>query len=541
MDKQVSRSLGVSMEDLSYEAQALLEQRYLEPGETWEQLVQRVVKHVAKGESYEYKDKVYSDIHDMVWLPNSPCLVNSGKKNGGLMACFVVGPEKDTLENHVETLGDIAAVGKRGGGCGFTGSFVRQEGAAVAGSAHGYAYGPNAWALRVSDYLDMITQGGFRKMALMYTIDANHPDLESFIDLKRAQDEKFCYNFNQSIFANDDWMIKNARVGSSGSDIFQRLVENAWRNGEPGLLFSDTINDYSPYSLCECKISATNPCGEQPLPPYGSCNLGSINVAHDYFSTKGGLFDYGRLNDVTYRVTRFLDNVGDKNVFPNDKFAAWYMQHRPIGIGIMGYADLLLRLGIRYGSKEATDIIYNIMRTISTASYHESTRLGDELGVPEHCEGTVDRRNITTVSIAPTGSIGFLAGVSHGIEPVFSPVFQRTDERGKKYVFEHPLRKEDHFMSSINDDKTKIPTWAEHVDTQSEAQKCTDSGVSKTINMMNGVTREDVASAMIYAWQKGCKGITIYRDGSRDLQVLENLEEKDSMIIDCPTGVCDIP
>ena len=187
------------MDLLSYEAQSLLEQRYLEPRETWEDLVDRVVDHVCEGETYDYKGIVFDDIRRMVWLPNSPCLVNSGKKNGGLMACFVVGPTEDTLESHVETLGDIAAVGKRGGGCGFTGAFIRPEGAPVAGSAHGYAYGPNSWALRVSDYLDMITQGGFRKMALMYTMNADHQDLQSFIDLKKDKNERFCYNFNQSI------------------------------------------------------------------------------------------------------------------------------------------------------------------------------------------------------------------------------------------------------------------------------------------------------------------------------------------------------
>lgn len=452
------------------------------------------------------------------------------------MACFVVGPTEDTLENHVDTLGDIATVGKRGGGCGFSGANIRAEGSPVAGSAHGYAYGPNAWALRVSDYLDMITQGGFRKMALMYALDASHPDLEEFIDLKRGKSERFCYNFNQSVFADNAWMEENTNGHTSA--IFSKLVENAWTNGEPGLLFSDTINKYTPYITCGCKISATNPCGEQPLPPYGSCNLASINIAHDSFFVDGN-FNFDVLNSVTRRVTRFLDDVGSKNVFPNKKFEEWYANHRPIGIGIMGFADMLLRLGIRYGSPESGDMIYDIMRTISDSSYYESEELGEERGVPDHCIW-VGRRNITTTSIAPTGSIGFLAGVSHGIEPVFSPVYQRTDERGKTYIFEHPMRHEDHFVSSVNDDKSKRPTWKEHVDIQAQAQRIVDSGVSKTINMVNGVTQEDVANAMRYAWEKGCKGITIYRDGSRNFQVLEEIKEEDSLVIDCPTGVCEI-
>ena len=446
------------MEPLSFEAQSLLEQRYLEPRETWEDLVDRVVDHVCEGESYEYSGKVFDDIRRMVWLPNSPCLVNSGKSNGGLMACFVVGPTKDTLENHVETLGDIAAVGKRGGGCGFTGAYIRPMGSPVSGSAHGYAYGPNAWALRVSDYLDMITQGGFRKMALMYAINADHPDLEGFINLKKDKDERFCYNFNQSVFADDEWMIRNARTDELATGAFKMLVENAWLNGEPGLLFSDCINDCSPYDICGCDISSTNPCGEQPLPPYGSCNLASINIAHDHFYDRRGEFKYDLLDDVVRRLTRFLDNVGSKNIFPNGKFKAWYDKHRPIGIGIMGFADMLLRMGMRYGSARSNDIVRDIMGTISGASYLESASLGQERGIPEHCK-KVDRRNITTTSIAPTGSIGFLAGVSHGIEPIFSPIYQRTDERGETYVFEHPMKNDDCFASSINTDKAKVPSW----------------------------------------------------------------------------------
>lgn len=526
---------------LSPDVVRLLDQRYLKPGEDWESMVSRVVSSVCSGEDVKHQMNVFDDIIDRIWLPNSPCLVNAGTTNGGLMACFVVGPTEDTLEAHVEALGDIATVGKRGGGCGFSGTFIRPEGSPVAGSAHGYAYGPNAWALRVSDYLDMITQGGFRKMALMYSLSSDHEDLDAFIDLKHTKDERFCYNFNQSIFASDAWMY-NASTNGGGQESRQlaKLIHNAWGNGEPGLLFSDTINTETPYGkeTCSCHIYTTNPCGEQPLPTYGSCNLGSINLSHSYFMDNGS-FDFTHLERVVRTLTRFLDSVGSRNVFPNHKFASWYNAHRPVGIGVMGYADALLKMGYAYGSPDGVNFLRDAMETIYMTSYSESIKLGKERGVPEHCRG-FNRRNITTVSIAPTGSIGFLAECSHGIEPVFSPVYKRTDERGDEYMFVHGMANEDHFRSSINGNKGKMPTWREHIETQAAAQEFTDSAVSKTINMFNGVTEDDVRNAMLYAWELGCKGITIYRDGSRKFQVLEDLTEEDSLLVDCPTGVCDL-
>jgi len=252
-----------------------------------------------------------------------------------------------------------------------------------------------------------------------------------------------------------------------------------------------------------------------------------------------GSFDFAHLERVVRTLTRFLDSVGSRNVFPNHKFASWYNAHRPVGIGVMGYADALLKMGYAYGSPDGVNFLRDAMETIYMTSYSESIKLGKERGVPEHCRG-FNRRNITTVSIAPTGSIGFLAECSHGIEPVFSPVYKRTDERGDEYMFVHGMANEDHFRSSINGDKGKMPTWREHIETQAAAQEFTDSAVSKTINMFNGVTEDDVRNAMLYAWELGCKGITIYRDGSRKFQVLEDLTEEDSLLVDCPTGVCDL-
>jgi ribonucleotide reductase alpha subunit len=656
---------------LSKDVQRLLDQRYLQPGEDWNGLVKRVVDHVCDGESNWYKQEVTEHITRRIWLPNSPCLVGSGTKTGGLFACFVVGPDEDTLEHHVEVLGDIAAVGKRGGGCGFTGTGIRPKGMPVAGSVHGFSYGPNWWATQVSSYLDGITQGGFRKFAGMYTLLSSHPDLNEFIDLKQSGNEKLNYNFNQSVMATDEWM-REAVNGDDG-ERFQliKMAKNAWNNGEPGLLFHTTINENTPYKTCGCKIEATNPCqpefaialtkngekqigelsvgdeiysvdgwvkvvrivpqgvkpvyayeidgygnfvgtkdhkikaesnfkyevdrmfanqvpvpclnekdgsvnyatitsrayvgdykvysltvdgeshsywtsgvsvqncGEQPIPSYGSCNLGSINISHEYFYDEQGRFDYARLSRVVSVLTRFLDNVGTRNIFPNDKFKNWYEKHRPIGIGIMGYADALLKMKLKYGEQSGLDFLESIMGVIQNVSYSTSETLGEERGVPEHCQA-VGRRNITTVSIAPTGSIGFISECSHGIEPIFSPVYQRTDERGETYLFSHPLRNEPYFASCLNDDKTKIPTWKQHIDVQATVQKNCDSAVSKTVNMSNDARVQDVLDAFVYAWESGCKGITVYRDGSRQFQVLEDVKEEDSLLQDCPSGVCEL-
>ena len=238
-------------------------------------------------------------------------------------------------------------------------------------------------------------------------------------------------------------------------------------------------------------------------------------------------------------MVRFLDNVGSANIFPNDKFKIWYEKHRPIGIGVMGLADALLRLGRTYGEPGSLNFIGDVMSVIQGESYRASEKLGQERSVPEHCRA-VNRRNITTVSIAPTGSVAFLAECSHSIEPIFSPKFQRTDERGETYIFEHPESNQPHFRSALNENLDKIPTWKQHIDVQAAAQRYTDSGVSKTINLLNGVSTQDVYDAMVYAWRRGCKGITIYRDGSRDVQVLEDIKEEDSLLQGCPNGLCEL-
>lgn len=519
---------------LSTNTEKLLKQRYYQKGENWQGLVKRNVDHIAD----KWKDKFYSLIGDRVFLPNSPSLVNAGKKSGGLFACFTVGPNEDTLEGGFNALRDIAMVAKRGGGCGFTGSFLRPKNSPVAGSAHGYAYGPNRFAQMVSYNMDAITQSGFRKMALMYTLSAEHQDIEDFIYLKQSGVETECANFNQSVFVKDDWMNRAlSHPGSKEEHLLNLIAKHAWSNGEPGMLFEDQINN-SPYKQTGQYIYTTNPCSEQGLPEYGSCNLASINLNHEYFN-KRGYFDYGALEEVVFYMTYYLDRTGTVNQFPTLKHQDWYEANRPIGIGIMGLADLYLRYGTKYGSEDSVADLAVIMETIKEASYVASKRLGSLLGVPEQCKKLDQpRRNITTVSIAPTGSIAMIAECSHGIEPIFSGSFMRVDERGQEYLYTHPRANEDYFVSAVGD---RQASWKEQIDLVAAAQLFVDSGISKTINLPNTASIADVKAAIIYAWMSQCKGITLYRDGSRQYQVLNSVPTEDTIKDStCKDGACTL-
>jgi ribonucleoside-diphosphate reductase alpha chain len=504
---------------MNQNALKLLEQRYFDgPTDSWQNLVNRLVNRVFVNDEFPItKQNVIDEIVDLVWLPNSPALANCGKKRFGAFACFVVGPSQDSLEAHLEALTDIAVICRAGGGAGFTGSHIRPAGSPVAGSTHGYAYGPNKFARAVSDWADMMTQSGFRKMALMYTLNSEHPDIETFIDIKKIK-EGDLYNFNQSIFASDLFMNRATNGTGHEHQLLKKIAYNAWFDGEPGLLFGDTINRLTPYRYSNQLISATNPCGEQPLPPYGSCNLASINLNHEIFWS-GGRFNFNRLEQVVENMVVFMDNLGSVNHFPNSKFQNWYEQNRPIGIGVMGFADALLRLKVLYGSQFSLTFLEEVMQTIQTASYKKSEALAILKGTPKACED-LKRRNVTTVSIAPTGSIAFIAGCSHGIEPIFSPIYTRTDERGEVYNVEHELAHEPYFSATI--DSINVPTWKQHIDVQLAAQKYVDSGISKTINFEENATPNDIFEAFVYAWKNGAKGLTVYRNNSRQKQVLNS-------------------
>lgn len=548
--KQIDYSVfgAIEPKPLSPNANRILLQRYLawkkdahgfSSRETYPELVNRVVKHVTRGRTKEpgrkeYREALRAVLLSRVFLFNSPALAGAGTKNG-LFACFVVGPSEDTITAHLEALTDIAMVGKRGGGCGYTGTNIRPSGSFVGNSAHqsgpidssheqyfGIAYGPTKFSNWVSTVLADITQGGFRQMALMYTLSARHEDIHSFIQLKQGTNEDENKNLNQSVFMPDDIMEKAiADPASEEGRLLREIAQAAWNNGEPGLLFDDTINNNTPYSHCSCpRIQATNPCGEQPLPEYGSCNLGHINLANDFFyDGETGEFRWDLLTETARLATRALDDVGTQNSFPNRKFKKWYEQHRPVGVGIMGLADAFLRLGHRYGDQGSRDFHDMVWQTIAAATRFESSILGAERGIPEHC-AALKRRNITLMTVAPTGSTSFIADVSGAIEPNFARRYVRQDERGDTYTMTHPHANAPHWAASVDDDPRAVVSVVEHIDMQAIAQKWVDSAVSKTVNMPLEATVDDVLKAYTMAWETGCKGITVYRNGSREKQVL---------------------
>lgn len=566
--------------------------------EDWHGLVTRVVNHVCGNESEEYKQKIFDLIYSTKFLPNSPCLVNAGRKgSSGIFACFVSRSPGDSWEEmcrNIKTFGDVA---RRGGGNGISLSNIRPEGAPVFGSTHAKACGPIEHMRMISEVMSSITQSGFRGMACMATLNASHPDIEKFIKCKQRNAalksflkedifnhydhlkensneqlnivlDKFISNFNISVFASDEFMKavindENYNLVFSGKvyktikarEIFQQITLNAWKNGDPGLLFEDTINN-CPYKFSKQKINATNPCGEQCLPDGsidpdrygpdggGSCNLGSIAV--NKFVTNSEI-DWESLKLAVQLSCRFLDNAIDANKYPSIGFENWAKDNRPIGLGVMGWADLLLSLKISYGSEKSLLLAKELIHFMHTVAHETSVQLAKERGSPKCCDfKELDhRRNVTLLSIAPTGTISLLSGCSSSIEPVFSPTIYRYDNTGS-YQISHPDSDKDYFKCALDKEQNgkREVSWKEHILMQAAFQKYVDSAVSKTINMPNSVTIEDVHSAYILAWQSGLKGITIYRDGCKTTQVLNTERKKnfsEEVAIRRPTNVaCDI-
>lgn len=514
-------------------AMNILKKRYFAKGETtWTEVADRVVDDVLIGEPKYIVDTLREMIRNRYFIPNSPCLVNSGKKNSGKLACFVVG-FPDTIEGIYQTKLDFALIAKKGGGCGTTLTFIRPENEKVEGSTHGYAGGPIKFADTISHDMDAMTQSGFRSMAIMFTMSVYHKDIIKFITAK--EEEGKIANANISVVVDDKFMekVKNNETYQTyfdypsgrvyydtynARDIFNMIVEGAWRNGEPGLLFYDTMNNNSPYKYAGVKIYATNPCGEQILPENGSCNLGSLDIAK--FVDENNEIDYHKLEIATRLATRFLDKVIDRNSFPTKGIEEVSLNCRQIGLGIMGVADYFLKKEIAYGSQESADELEKILKFIYDISENQSILMGEQLGIPEWNKSLPKpRRNITLLSIAPTGSISLLAGCSSSIEPIFSEITIRNDKTGS-YQFVNDLSEKPYFRCAVSSNGAKEVTWEEHVRMQASAQKYVDSAVSKTINMPNHAHRETIYNAFMKAWESGCKGITVYRNGSRKVEVL---------------------
>lgn len=353
-----------------------------------------------------------------------------------------------------------------------------------------------------------------------------HPDIIRFI--KAKTEEGKIANANISVVVDNSFMEKVERDESywtefngkkykehKAKEIFEMIVEGAWKNGEPALLFDDKIND-SPYRYAGIKIKATNPCGEQPLPPYGSCNLGSLDISK-FVSNKQ--FNWDLFKEAIILSIRFLDCVIDVNSFPTEEIKEVCLASRPLGLGIMGLADYYMKREIAYGSDESIDELNSIMKFLYEVSQSESEDMGKELGVPKWCKKLPKpRRNITTVSIAPTGTISILAGCNSGIEPFFSEITERKDKTGQYTInssFEKP-----YFRCAVSSSGEKEVTWEEHIKIQATAQTWCDSGVSKTINFPSHTWKETIGKAYMMAWKSKCKGIAVYRNGSRNVEVL---------------------
>jgi ribonucleoside-diphosphate reductase alpha chain len=371
-------------------------------------------------------------------------------------------------------------------------------------------------------------------MAIMFTESIFHPDIIKFINAKHGDteeaEENRISNANMSVVVDDKFMnaVKNGETfwtefngvkyqEYDAKTVYDLIIDGAWRNGEPGILFQDAINK-SPYYEVGQEIFGTNPCSEQPLPPNGVCNLGSLDIAK--FLNKDKEIDWEKLELATRLSVEFLDNVIDKTTYPTKEIGEWSLTNRPIGLGIMAYADYLLVRKTAYGSERAIEELEKILGFIYDIALDESEKRGKNLGIPTECAKLSNpRRNITILTIAPTGTISLIAGCSSGIEPIFSEITIRNDKTGS-YTFENDLADKDYFRCAVSSNGGTEVTWEEHIQTLAAAQRHVDSGVSKTINFPKMTHRDTMAKAGMLAWELGCKGVAMYRNESRKVQVL---------------------
>lgn len=536
--------------------------------ETPSELFRRVASHVAQGEGNfkssvaleEAEERFYHMMRSLEFMPNSPTLMNSGTSLGQLSACFVI-PVEDSIPGIFGALKDMARIHQTGGGTGFSFSRLRPRGDLVA-STKGEASGPVSFMEIFDKATEVIVQGGRRRGANMGILRCDHPDILDFIEAKLGSDR--LSNFNLSVGATDQFMRAVTRDESydlinpktdrktgraKARFVFDLIVNAAWHTGDPGLIFLDEINRRNPTPLAG-KIEATNPCGELPLLPYESCNLASINLGK---MVKGRLVDWKKLKEQIAWGIRFLDDVIEVNQFPLPQIREITFANRKIGLGVMGFADMLIRLGIPYNSREAVGFAERLMRFIRRESLKTSELLARERGPFPNFERSIHARkglwirNATVNTIAPTGTISIIAGCSSGIEPLFALSFVRNVLSGTKLFEANPLFEEAARTGGFDRKELSaeiarsgslrgikgIPegvrrifvtafdvTSADHVKIQSAFQKYTDNSVSKTINLPGDATVDEVRKIYLLAYKLKCKGITIYRYGSKKDQVL---------------------
>jgi ribonucleoside-diphosphate reductase alpha chain len=561
------------------------------------QLFSRVAKAIAKvdaayGDDPAESEKTFYDIMARLeFIPNTPTLFNAGTPIGQLSACFVL-PVHDSLIEIFNAVKNMALIEQTGGGVGFDFSHLRPKGDIVR-STKGVASGPVSF-MRIFDVsTEIIKAGGKRRGAMMGILRVDHPDVIEFITAK--QNPTFLSNFNVSVAATDEFMqaveadgeywLVNPRNKEKvkqlkAREVWNLMAHSAWASGDPGVVFIDEIGRHNPTPQVG-RIESTNPCGEQPLLPYESCNLGSINLSR---MVREGKLDWDKLRETVRNATHFLDNVVDANVYPLKETGDITRANRKIGLGVMGFADMLIMLGIPYDSDEALKVGEQIMEFIEAESHKKSVEIAERRGSFPNFRGSIWEkkyhafRNATVTTVAPTGTISIIAGCSSGIEPLFAVSFMRNVLSGSRlfetnYLFEQMAKDREFYSAKIfeeiartgsvqkiegvPDDVKRLfvtaldiaPVW--HIKMQAMFQKSTDNAVSKTVNLPNDSKPEDVREIYDLAWKLKCKGVTVFRYGSKPEQVLYigEIKTKEGSFVSaqseyaggCPTQNCPFP